>query len=488
MKKITPLFLLFLTPLLALAQYTTPNTGVNYDLNDLVTESPSTISFDGSEYTLVADLTISANDSFSITTAETLKIAADVRITVDGIFTADAGSDEIIITAIDQNAPYDGFRFEDTSTVTIQNANISYGGGLKTVTPNFSITNSTLINNVSGVSTGAVISLSAGSPLIENNEFLFNDLPAVGSGANQQVSAQIINNYLEFNGQSNQNRPQLNMGPTGADTLRIVQNTIIGDPAMDKVGGIGVSNFIGGQIVAIIDDNTVVDNRYGMTVAGGNAFAYIRNNIIEDNNTQGNPNLGGSGISLNSSSNTQNIIATGNEIRGNLWGITVIGEASINLGDDADNPGENVFANNENGGETFALYNNTPHTIMAKNNCWIEGIENTSADAESVIFHQADDATLGEVIYDPVGCQDLGIDQATQVALRIYPNPTSKSLHFESTANFERVEIYSLQGKLVQEKLLNNNENSFPIQLGAGVYLVKFGNQNQQITKKLIVE
>ncbi len=488
MKKITPLLLLFVVPFLTMAQYTTPNTGVDFDLDDLVTESPSTISFDGSEYSLVEDLIISANDSFSITTGETLKIAADVRITVNGTFTADAGSDEIIITAIDPNAPYDGFRFEDTSTITIQNANISYGGGLKTITPNFSISNSTLSNNVSGVSTGAVISLSAGSPLIENNEFLSNDLPAVGSGANQQVAAQIINNYLEFNGQSNQNRPQLNMGPTGADTLRIVQNTIIGDPAMDQVGGIGVSNFIGGQILAIIDDNTVVDNRYGMTVAGGNAFAYIRNNIIEDNNTQGNPNLGGSGISLNSSSNTQNIIASGNEIRGNLWGITVIGEASINLGDNADNPGGNVFANNENGGQTYALYNNTPNTIMAKNNCWIEGIENTSADAESVVFHQADDASLGEVIYDPVGCQNMGVNQVAKTELSIYPNPANKQVYFKTPAKFETAKIFSLQGKLVQETKLNEGENSFDIQLAPGVYLIKFSNQKQQVTKKLITE
>ncbi|MEZ4792091.1 MAG: hypothetical protein R2783_01010 [Gelidibacter sp.] len=41
--------------------------------------------------------------------------------------------------------------------------------------------------------------------------------------------------------------------------------------------------------------------------------------------------MGGSGMSLDTSSGGMDIIASGNEIRRNLWGITVIGQASINL-------------------------------------------------------------------------------------------------------------------------------------------------------------
>src|SRR5690606_1853408 len=133
-------------------------------------------------------------------------------------------------------------------------------------------------------------------------------------GANTQVSAYIFNNYMEGNNQANTNRPQINMGTTmTTDTLKIVQNTIIGDRDLTSVGGIAVANLIGGNIRAIIDGNTIRDNRYGMTVVGNNAFAYIRNNVIEDNDTQGDPMLGGSGISLNTSAAAMEIVASGNE-------------------------------------------------------------------------------------------------------------------------------------------------------------------------------
>src|SRR5690606_36470629 len=104
-------------------------------------------------------------------------------------------------------------------------------------------------------------------------------------------------------------------------------------------------------------------NRYGITIAGPNANVQIINNIIEDNNTQGNPNLGGSGINLNAPTGGQTITLTGNQIRRNLWGITIQGSSDANLGDDADNPGGNVFADHGNGGDVYALYNNGSATI-----------------------------------------------------------------------------------------------------------------------------
>src|SRR5690606_1485815 len=129
------------------------------------------------------------------------------------------------------------------------------------------INNSTLTNNVSGVSTGAVISLSRGTPQITNNTITFNETPAVSSGANNQVSAYIFNNYIEGNNQANNNRPQINMGATMAtEPLQIIQNTIIGDRDLTMAGGIAVANLVGGSVNAIIDDNIVRDNRYGMTI------------------------------------------------------------------------------------------------------------------------------------------------------------------------------------------------------------------------------
>ncbi len=106
--------------------------------------------------------------------------------------------------------------------------------------------------------------------------------------------------------------------------------------------------------------------------------------------------LGGSGINLNGSASSFTVIE-GNEIRNNLWGVTVQGEFGVDLGtpdDKGGSQGLNTFSNNGNGGQVYALFNNTPNSISAKNNCWIEGQESTVAQVEEVISHQVDDAEL----------------------------------------------------------------------------------------------
>lgn len=489
MKKIilTTCFILFVFAFSFAQDYTTPNTGVTWTLDEIAAASPSTITVSGADYTLLGNLTVAENDTVIIDSDLTLSIDADLRITIFGTFTVD--SNAVTITAVDESAPYEGLRFEEFSIINIQNTTIKYGGGLRVLNEDFTINNCTLLNNVSGISTGSVISLSRGTPQITNNIFKFNELPAVSSAANRQVSAYIFNNYMEGNNTSNSNRPQINMGTTIAtDTLKIIQNTIIGDPDMTRVGGIAVSNLTGGNILAVIDDNIITGNRYGITVVGANAFAYIRNNIIEDNDTEGNPAIGGSGISLNTGSGPFEVIASGNEIRRNLWGITVIGEASINLGDELDNPGQNIFSENENGGETYAIYNNTANTIMAKYNCWIEGQESTVEEVEDVIFHSVDDPTLGEVIFEPFLCGVLGIADNAAENFNFYPNPVKNEINFNNVFSFEKVEIYGVQGDLITAENITDGKQSLDINLPSGIYFAKFSNESQTVTKKMIVE
>jgi len=467
--------------------YVTPNTGVTLTLDDIATNSPSTITVSGNQYTMLENIEVSESDTVIIDSDLTLLVDQNLLLTVFGSFTVTA--DAVTITSLDTANPFEGFRFEEFSQIDIQNTTITFSGGLKVLTEDFTINNCVLDNNVSGASTGSVISLSRGEAQITNNSFSNNELPAVSSAANSSVSANIFNNYMEANNQSNSNRPQINMGPTmDTATLKIVQNTIIGDPSLDQVGGIAVANFVGGTILAVIEDNIIRDNRYGMTVVGSNAFVSIINNIIEDNNTQNIPNLGGSGISLNTSSGTQEIIATGNEIRRNLWGITVIGTASINLGDDVDNPGENVFSENGNSGEVYALYNNTANTLLAKHNCWIEGQDNTSADAEAVIFHQADDNSLGEVIYDPVGCQALSTTDFSVNDFSFYPNPVTTEINFNNTASFTTLKIFGLQGNLIETKIISEGENTIQINVASGMYFANFSNNKTILVRKMVVQ
>ncbi len=483
--------LLFITISTTIAQtYTTPNTGVNWTLDDIAAASPSTITVSGNDYVLLENLVIAENDTVIISSDLTLEIDSDLLITVFGTFTINANS--VAITALDELNPYDGFRFEEFSQINIQNTSIEFGGGMKVLTEDFTLNNCIITNNVAGgATTGAVISLTRGVPQITNNTISFNELPAISSAANNTVSAYIYNNHIEGNNQLNTNRPQINMGTTMVnDTLKIIQNTIIGDPSLDQVGGIAVANFVGGSIRANINYNIIQNNRYGLTIVGPDSFVNLYNNIIEDNNTQNIPLQGGSGISLNTNSGTMEVIAEENQIRRNLWGITVIGTASINLGDGVDSQGYNIFSENGNEGELYALYNNTTNTIMAKNNCWIEGQVNTLADAESVIFHQTDDVSLGEVIFDPVGtgCENLSVEDTAFESFSFYPNPSVGEINFSNIHSFTEINIYGIQGNLLVNKTISEGENKLTFNLPKGLYFISFKNETQRAVRKLLVK
>jgi len=490
MKKITLFLLGTLMGASSFAQITTPGNGENYDLSELSTMHPTALSFDGTTYTLSENLTIAVDDTLEITTSETLFMDTDILITVEGALITDAGqgNQKLIIRSTDTLMPADGIRFEEFSVGSIKNTEITYTGGVRVLTADFIIEDCYLAHNVSGASTGAVVSISRGPAVVKNNTFYKNDLPAVGSGANQEVPALIIGNLLDKNSQTNQNRPQINMGPTGADTLRIIDNTIIGDPSLTKVGGIAISNFVGANINTIIENNVIQNNRYGLTIAGPNANALIKGNIIEDNNTQNDPNQGGSGISVNSDTDSQNLVLRENKIRRNLWGITVIGQASVDLGTSND-LGNNLFSENGNNGVTYALYNNTALDINALGNCWIETNENADATAiEEVIFHKVDDASLGNVDFSNWSCGILSVDQLALTEVNLYPNPAHDKININNTMNFEVVTFFNVNGQLIKTVALTAGQNQIDLDLPQGLYMLQFRNNNQRMTKKLMVK
>lgn len=472
----------------AFAQFSTPNTGVHWTLDDIAAQSPATVTVSGNEYTLHENLLVEVNDSLSLNENLILKIAPDVEFEVKGYFSSDA--DEIIITAVDPENPYEGFWMYDTSEIYFNNTLVEYGGGIRVITPDFLMENSEVSNNNNsdGSSTGGAISFSNGSPVIRNSTFKNNIHPALSSGANSSVAIQVENSYFEGNNTTNNNRPQINMGPSGdADSTRFINNTIIGNRDFTVVGGLSVSSLLGVPNRFVIKNNIIRDNRYGFTSLGASS-GVIENNILEDNDTETNPMNGGSGISLY---NTDLVYITGNEIRRNLWGITLIESAQANLGsDDAEdfNPGGNIFSENGNGGQIYALFNNTPNTIKALHNCWIEGQESTAEDVEGVISHVVDDPALGEVLFDPFECGiQMGVSDFNQKLFSIYPNPAKNSFQIESVEN-GTVKIFDLNGKLIHSEQKNSAVKQIQIRFPKGVYLVEFETGKTKSTQKLIVK
>ncbi len=478
---------IFIVSIAVSQTFTTPNTGVNWTLADIAAASPSTIIISGNEYTLLENLIISENDTVEIPTSLTFFVNANLLITVFGTF--QVSGVEVEITATDTNAIFEGFRFEENSSINIQNTKISRSGGLRVLTEDFTLNNCEITNNESGATTSAAIQLSRGVPVITNNVITFNENSAIGSAANSQVSAFIFSNYIEGNNTANSNRPQINLGTTMPNqALQITQNTILGNPANEQTGGIAVANFTGGIILANIAFNIIRNNRYGITILGGNATVTVTNNIIEDNNIQNDPILGGSGINLNSSTVGNDIRLTDNEIRRNLYGVTLQGSAEVNLGDGTTNQGNNIFSENQNGGQIYALFNNTPNTIQAKFNCWIEGSESTAEEVENVISHVVDDPTLGEVIFNPFLCGVLGVEDFAAESFGFYPNPSKNEINFINNFNFEKVEIYGIQGNLISSSTVFEGENTISTNLSAGLYILKFSGDKVEATRKLIIQ
>ena len=473
------------------AQYTSPNTGVTLRLNDIVTNAPTTLTFNNGIYTLSQNLTIAQNDTFIIDSNAEIHINADVSLTVAGNFNADAP--EIKITATNTATPYNTITFQEFSNVYLRNVTINYGKGIRASSGNFEMQSCSMSYHKQGSTASSAIAFSQGSPIVNNSRFTFNDYPALGSGANQLVSAIITNNYIEGNNISNGNRPQLNMGPSGADTLRIVGNTIKGNRTLTRTGGISSSSLLGITNRARIENNIITDNRYGINFQGATSSGIIKGNIIENNNTENNPNLGGSGISVSAAaaSPIMNVIISNNQIRGNLWGITVIDKAQINLGNtdpENFNEGKNVFSNNGNNGAIYALYNNTAFPIMAMNNCWIEGNPTlTPQEVEDVIGHQVDVPALGFVTFTPYGCETLSTEDKQVSRLSIYPNPSSGKFNFILDEN-GTIEIYNTSGQQLISKKISAGENNIQIDLPSGLYILRTKTESKNFTNKLIIK
>lgn len=485
------LFFLFCLPFSVLAQYVTPNTGSTYTLNSLVLNSGGAVSGGDDTFLINDSLTIAPMDTLFIVSSPTVHIAPDVLITVQGTMIAFAGA---LFTKVDSMGNYKGFRFESGSVINMEGPTFEYCGGLRALTGNLQMVDCTVRYSGPENLTGAALNLSTGKPLISNCTFKENITAAIGSAASSEVAPTIINCDFIGNNTGNVNKPQINLGPSGVDTTLIINNLVIGNPEYTMAGGIAVSTLFGGECHAIISGNEVRENRYGIAAIGNGITTLIEGNILEDNNTQGDPVLGGSGININATQDNMHTIL-GNQIRRNLWGITLQGNGMANIGEydnEAVGAGGNVFSQNRNNGETFALYNNTPNTIYAEGNCWLEDSLNTTlTDVENVIFDMADDSSLGEVIYDNAACGTSGLsDLSFSDVANIYPNPTTGKIRVELGTNASKIMIFDLGGRLLTQKRLDESLN-FSIDLSdlaSGIYMVRITGKTFVTTGRVVVE
>lgn len=462
-------------------EFVTPGNGTQYNLNLLAETSGSNVTKEAEGiYIISDDVTVSADDSFILGEGVTsVKFGNNVTFRVNGYCEFDAGSGRTLFTRNQESDEPKGLliAYDGESNPFLHNIDFEYAAlrcfgnkGLSINECNFSHANGNMN------STGAIALGSSGAVFtITNCRFENNTVPAIGGGANVAVGVTISNCYFYNNNTSNSNKPQINI-TVGGDLPIAISNCYIKGGDLNKVGGIAIGNMlqIPGENKVLITDCEIIENRYGITGIGPMNFE-IRNNTLVDNNHETNANNGGSGISLSGAGTNLNAIISGNTIKNNLWGITVINCNDVNLGQigNENSPGNNVFENNANNGTPYDLYNNSNKTIYAQNNTWSVP-EQTEELIETVIFHQHDNSALGEVIFMPANAGN-GVNVVENDEIRIEGNKVVLPYGKDTL-----VEIFALDGTLIEKGF--SQESVYSLEnLAAGIYLVKVDNKALKI-------
>jgi hypothetical protein len=397
------------------AQYTTPNTGVNWNLDDLVTNSTGVVTGTFPNYAISNKVIIAANDRVYINPGTTVMFSGSTSgFDVNGKFLAVGTiTDSIRFSSLTQDstgAAYNGFYFMDTSVDSaciIDYARIEYAYyGLRCVNASPTLSNSYLWK----CRRGANLS-SSSSPIISHNkiERSYEYGITLTTGSSPLIEwNELVNN----NSQNTSPKNQISIGTQGNNSPTILNNIIHGG-MFNKTGGISISTLIGGSSSSSeIAFNEIFNNSYGIAMTGSNPITcYVHDNLIYNNNINPDVMVAGSGINTYGTAIVAPIIAR-NTIYGNWWGVTIqvgiVGQpgANPNLGNvenaDTTDDGLNIIYGNIQGLNVYDLYNNTPDPIYAQNNDWRVY---DSILIEEHIFHNVDSSALGVVKFVPFSTQ-----------------------------------------------------------------------------------
>jgi len=84
----------------------------------------------------------------------------------------------------------------------------------------------------------------------------------------------------------------------------------------------------------------------------------------------------------------------------------------------------------------------------------------------------------------------LSINELIAQTTEIYPNPANNVLNIVSyTVGIEKINIYNVNGQLVLNKEVNNNQKTLNISsLESGIYIIDILSENTSVKRKLIIE
>jgi len=448
-------FVLFLFLLLNVhAQYTSPGTGQNFNLDSLVMHSSGAVTTNDTSYFINGFVIISNTDTLNIKpgtkiifTNATGNDYLEIRGT---LYALGSVEDSIVITSTNKTfGDYYGISFRNISADSYFRMNycrIEYATQAIDIISADAIVSNCLIQHSSEVG----VDLFASNSTIQNCHFHHNKQYTLKMTQNSSPNI-IGNTFTENNFENTSPYVIITIGLQGVNSPLVKNNTIIG--AYEKSGGIAIwanSN-------ALVENNYIENCGYGILCYSTGANPTIKDNTIIANTIHPDTLNWGFGIACNGN-NTP--IITRNIIQGNYYGVAIINGAQPNCGNlnnaDTTDDGENHFLGNGIGNNLYELYNNNSLPIFAENNWWGTGNPDS---IEARIVHQHDNPAFGPVDFEPfipsiatyMADKEILAPQLIEI-YNAYPNPfnhsTQISFRIGKSANVE-IKIFNISGQYV---------------------------------------
>jgi len=479
----------------------TPGTGVNWNMDSLVAHHPAAVQLSNNEYHVGAKIIFSPTDTFTdysgayvaFDSAATFEFKKSVvQINSTGV---------AMWVAADTSKSFLRIRFDSATSVAIKGLSLLHSNGISFINSDAMLEQLTMRKtHHTGSNPSGAVSLLNSNLQLQNSFFYESARSAITLSVNSGSSIKLQTSVFRDNGTSNGNYPQINIGTANADGVLIENCEIHG--AYPKVGGLAFLNVTPANYPATVRNSTFSKNRYGIAVNGRGIQAMIANNVIDSNNIEGLPMMGGSGINILGDSSL-NILAVNNRISRNLWGATIQksgnnGSPKVSFGRidpvNVADTGSNHFFGNGFNDTLYAIYNNTPDTVWAQRNRWDY---ETLDSIETTIYHKADDTSLGWVLFDSFYVTPP-VDTGTSVHhvlpkgnfATVFPNPaTGGDALVKSEKPMTAMRIIDINGRLISElKLKSVKEYTIPVHAYAsGVYYIWLTDGKQQQVLKWII-
>lgn len=436
---LVPLLLLF-THGVAWADYTTPGTGVDWTMDDLVANSGGAVTGGSGLYEVHQSVTVSVGDRLTVAAGAQLTFldtSGTVRLEIHGGLRAVGTASAPIRFGAATPTPgaWLGLVYRDVqagSEFHLAHCEIAHANtAIDVVGADVLVEHCDLHDNLD-----KVLDFSSAGGEVRNCRLHDNRRRTVV----MTLSSSPVIEYCTMENNNIDNTspyPYINIGLQGTNSPIIRGCTILGS-GHHMSGGISLWNASNG----LIERNRIEGCGYGILCYQTGASPMIRGNLILSNNIHPDTLNWGFGIACNGNNAP---IVTQNVIRGHGYGVAAVNGGRPNLGNlgnaSADDDGGNHIT--ENGlSRVYGFYNNTPLAQTAQGNWWGGA---TQQEVEDAIFHQADNPSLGPVDYSqwlmvdaveepPVGeppmTDGIGV-RAHPLLMRVCPNPFVSDVRVE---------------------------------------------------------